>query len=208
MIVLLFLIIYSLIINPVYGVNSSNSNLTKEDGNLDPVEKDWRSESEKKADEEYVKSGKTSYKPEVIATYGKLPEFKTDEQRRYWLDKVLPAIKHDLDNKIVNQYFDPAGPLVMFGYGADGFTATVNKNLTIEKPLMDEIYGIIDDEAKKKNIREVPVRFVLGDFVQPAILLEDEETLPDKTSDKSLPAFGLLGSLISLLVGWGLVKRA
>ena len=41
MIVLLFLIIYSLIINPAYGVNSSNSNLTKEDGNLDPVEKDW-----------------------------------------------------------------------------------------------------------------------------------------------------------------------
>ena len=49
-IVVLSLIIYGLIMDPVYGVNSSNSNLTKEDGNLDPVKKDGRSESEKKAD--------------------------------------------------------------------------------------------------------------------------------------------------------------
>ena len=200
MIVLLFLIIYSLIINPVYGVNSSNSNLTKEDGILDPVEKDWGSESEKKADEEYEKSGRASYKPEVIATYGKLPEFTTEEQRRYWVNKVLPAIKHDLDNKIVNQYFYPAGPLVMFGYGRDGFTATVLKNLTIETPLMDEIYGVIDEEAKKRDIKEVPVRFILGDFAQP--LMGAEEPLSNKTSNKSVIGFGLLGGLILLLVGW------
>ena len=214
-IVVLSLIIYGLIMDPVYGVNSSNSNLTKEDGNLDPVKKDGRSESEKKADEEYNKSGKASYKPEVIATYGKLPEFETEEQRCYWLDKVLPAIKHDLDNKIVNQYFYPAGPLVIFGYGPDGFEATVLKNLTIEMSLMDEIYGVIDEEAKKQDIQEVPVRFILGDFVQPDMEvgnftqpdMEDEEPLSNKTSNYSVPGFGLLGGLILLLMRWTLVKR-
>lgn len=200
MIVILSLIICGLIINPVYGVNSSNSNLTKGDRNMDLVEKDWRSEFEKKADEEYMKSGKALYKPDIIATYGKLPEFKTEEQRRYWLDKVLPAIKHDLDNKIVNQYFYPAGPLVMFGYGPDGFTATVLENVTIDKPLMDEIYGVIDEEAKKLDVQEVPVRFILGDFAQP--VLEVEEPLSNETSNKSVIGFGLLGGLTVLLVGW------
>jgi len=88
---------------------------------------------------------------------------------------------------------------------------------------MDEIYGIIDEEAKKKDIQEVPLRFVLGDFVQPDILLVDEdpnEEMPppdelsnknisnsDKALSKPVSGFGLLGGLILLLVGWALIKR-
>ena len=80
---------------------------------------------------------------------------------------------------------------------------------------MDEIYGVIDEEAKKQDIQEVPVRFILGDFVQPDMEvgdfaqpdMEDEEPLSNKTSNYSVPGFGLLGGLILLLMRWTLVKR-
>ena len=171
-----------------------------------------------KAMEEYMKSGRDLYKPEVIATYGKIPKFETKEQWSNWVNKVLPEVDEGLGHKIADTYFYPAGPLIAFGYGSEGFEATVLQNLTIEKPLMDEIYGIIDEEAKKKDIQEVPLRFVLGDFIQPDILLVDEdpnEEMPlpdelsnknisnsDKASSKPVPDFGLLGVLIFFFGGW------
>ena len=100
----------------------------------------------------------------------------------------------------------PAGPLVSCGTDFDGYIVmSISKNLTVEKSLLDEIYGIIDEEAKKKGIYEVPVRFVLGDLYQPDILVEDsEDDVPpsDETSSKSVPGFGLLGVLISFAGGW------
>ena len=36
-----------------------------------------------------------------------------------------------------------------------------NKDIMVEKPLIDEIYGIIDKQAKKMGIQDVPVVFDL-----------------------------------------------
>lgn len=148
-----------------------------------------------------------SYKPVVIAVYGKLPKFETEEQRLDWANRVQPAIIGGLGSKIVDSYFYPKGPLVIFGtnYPNGYFEATVLKNLTIEKPLMDEIYGIIDEEAKKRDIQEVPVRFILGDFARP---LDDKATPPSRAeSDKSVPGFVFMGGLISLLGIWLFRRR-
>ncbi|NJD54609.1 MAG: hypothetical protein FIB07_17325 [Candidatus Methanoperedens sp.] len=43
----------------------------------------------------------------------------------------------------------------------------INQSLTVEKPLLDEIYGLVDEEAKKRGVHEVPVRFVLGEIIHP-----------------------------------------
>ena len=72
---------------------------------------------------------------------------------------------------------------------------------------MDEIYGIIDEEAKKIGIHEVPVVFFKGEFVRPdsGLLIEDsnnDAALPGKTSDEAVPGFGLLCGLISFFGGW------
>lgn len=211
MIVIGILVVFVFTVNNVYGEDSPDNNLT---------EIDWRSESEKKADEEYEKSGRNSYKPEIIATYGKLPELETEEQKWNWFYKDQQAIIDGLRNRI-NLYYYPAGPIISHGRNADGyFVIAIYKNSTVNKTLLDEIYGLFDDEAKKKSIQEVPVRFVLEDFVQLDVEVEDSnkdmpasgetdnEVPPaDNTSSKSVPGFGLLGGLILLLVGWALIKR-
>lgn len=175
------------------------------DGGFPTAVIDGRSEAEKKADEEYEKSGRDSRKPVAIATYGKLPELKTEEQKWNWSYKTQPAIIEGLRDKIT-LYFSPKGPVVGFGTDTEGyFEVMINKSSTVEKSLLNEIYGIVDEEAKKRGIHEVPVRFVLGDIVDPAILTEDsnKNTSPsDGPSDKSVPSFGLLGGLIALLCVW------
>ena len=193
-IVVWFFIVIGVAVNNVHGeLPLNDSNLSGEGNN---TAEDIRVETEKRADEKYDKSGRGSYKPEFIAVYGKLPEFKTEEQRRDWFDKVRPAILGELEYK-TDQYFYPEGPLIALGDRPDGYIeATVLENSTVEKLLMDKIYGMIDDEAKKKNVREVPVRFVRGDFAQ------NDETLPDKISDKSVTGFGLLAGFVSLFSGW------
>ena len=162
-------------------------------------------ELEEEATEEYMESGRDIDKPNPIATYGTLPEFETKEQWRKWSDEDCGVIIEGVGDKI-DPYFYPAGPLVSCGTDFDGYIViSISKNSTVEKPLLDEIYGIIDEEAKKNGIYEVPVRFVLGDLYQPDILVEDsEDDVPpsDKTSSKSVPGFGLLGVLISFAGGW------
>ncbi len=179
-------------------------------GGFPVAERDGRSEAEKKADEEYEKNGRTSYKPEIIATYGKLPELKTEEQRWRWFYRDGRAIMDGLRDKITP--YMQSGPLVAFGINYDGYyQGTINRNLTVGKPLLDEIYGIIDEEAKKRGIHEVPVRFVLGDTPQPSNLIDEASnngtplpnyrntSPPNETLSKSVPGFGLFGGLIAIL---------
>jgi len=162
-------------------------------------------ELEEEATEEYMESGRDIDKPNPIATYGTLPEFETKEQWRKWVNVDHGVIIAGVRDKI-DPYFYPAGPLVSCGTDFDGYIVMrISKNMTVEKPLLDEIYGILDEEAKKNGIYEVPVRFVLGDLYQPDILVEEsEEDVPpsDETSSKSVPGFGLLGVLISFAGGW------
>lgn len=176
---------------------------------------DGRSEAEKKADEEYEKSGRGPHKPAPIATYGKLPELKTEEQRWNWTYKTQRAIIEGLSDKLA-PYFIPKGPLLGFGTEPEGyFMAIINQNLTVEKPLLDEIYGLVDEEAKKRGIQEVPVEFTLGSLPQLDLISSSQNgettTTPqinktaqrnENSAEKSTPGFGLLGGMISVFCVW------
>jgi parallel beta-helix repeat protein len=157
--------------------------------------------------EEYMNRESASYRPDIIATYGKLPEIETEEQCWEWFHRDTPAIMHGSRDRMDPYFTD--GILVSCGPYIDGYIeVTIYENLTIEKqPIMDEIYGIIDEEAKKIGIHEVPVVFFKGEFVRldPGLLIEDsndDAALPGETSDEAVPGFGLLGVLISFFGGW------
>lgn len=183
-----------------------------------PVAKiDGRSEAEKKADEEFEKRLRgPREQPTVIATHGKLPELKTEEQKWKWTYKDQPAIIEGLKDKIT-PYFIPKGPLVVFGTDTDGyFRVVIHENLTVEKQLIDEIYGIIDEEAKKRGIHEVPVRFELGTLTPASLTADSSKSTPppgnksippDKTSGKPVLGFGLLSVLISIFSVWIIIRK-
>ena len=139
-----------------------------------------------------------SYTPEVIATYGTLPEFENEEQRLDWANNVQMGIFKGLNHSISNTYFYPEGALIMFGTGyPEGyFEVTVLRNLTINESQMNEIYAIIDEEAQKHGILEVPVRFVFGDM--PVL---------DEVSSESMPGVVLFDGLIAFSGMWLFRRR-
>jgi parallel beta-helix repeat protein len=154
--------------------------------------------------EKYMSRESTSYLPEVIATYGKLPEIETEEDCYRWFYGAAPAIMQGSRGRMDPYFTD--GILVSYGPDVDGYIeVTIYENLTVEtQPITDEIYEIIDYEAKKIGIHEVPVVFFKGEFVRTDPLVEDSSNVSptDEVSDESVPGFGLLGGLISFFVGW------
>jgi len=162
--------------------------------------------------EELMMSGRGIYKPRAIATYGTPPEFENKEQWQNWADDdryyaIIEGLNYQHQQGILDSYFYPAGPVIGYGIAIDGYiTVTIYENLTVEKPLLDEIYAIIDEEAKKNGIHEVPVMFIKGGLISDDVLLvedsNDETPPPDETSGESVPGFGLLGGLISFFGGW------
>jgi len=156
--------------------------------------------------EEYMNRESASYRPDAIATYGKLPEIETEEQCWRWFHKDTLAIIHGSRDRMDPYFTD--GILVSCGSYIDGYIeVTVYENLTIEtQPIMEEIYEIIDYEAKKIGIHEVPVVFFEGEFVRidPGLMVEDSDDArsPADDIDEPVPGFGLLGGLIAFLCGW------
>ncbi|MCD4844315.1 MAG: hypothetical protein K8R25_07510 [Methanosarcinales archaeon] len=117
---------------------------------------------EKKLLEEYEIGDQKRGDPPVIATYGKIPEFENEEQRRDWLNN-LSEIRKGVRSEM-RSYFYPEGPVVGCGHHYDGYiriSFEKDKDIMVEKPLIDEIYGIIDKQAKKMGIQDVPVVFDL-----------------------------------------------
>jgi parallel beta-helix repeat protein len=154
--------------------------------------------------EEYMNVKSASYRSDVLATYGKLPEIETEEQCYRWFYEAAPGIMQGSRGRMDPYFRD--GILVSYGPDVDGYIeVTIYENLTIEtQPIMDEIYEIIDYEAKKIGIHEVPVVFFEGEFVRTDPLVEDSSnvSLTDEVSGESVPGFGLLGVLISFFGGW------
>lgn len=98
--------------------------------------------------------------PRVLDTYGAIPRFETDGERRDWLDE-LDEVKNRVQSEM-RQYFYPEGPVISSGYNYRGyFRVTFEENLVVEESLMDKIYGMINKEAKGMGIQEVPVVFKL-----------------------------------------------
>lgn len=115
---------------------------------------------EKRLIDEYEKVTENVSEPPVIATYGKIPEFENEEQRRNWLNN-LSEIRKGVRSEM-RPYFYPDGPLVVYGHHYDGYMRiSLKEDMVIEKHLVDEIYGIIDKQAREMGIQDVPVVFDL-----------------------------------------------
>ena len=148
----------------------------------------------------------------TLAMYGTIPPIENDEQKHEWyikLTNVVDAIdsvyKCQTDLKPPNL---SAGSLAICrletGYIMVGFM----DNSTIEKQQLDAIYAKIDEEGKKEGIQDVPVKFRLVSESFFASTEDELEPMDTITLIKTLPTFGLLGGLISMLVGWMLIKQA
>ncbi len=99
----------------------------------------------------------------VLATYGKIPTITIYTQKQKWLEK-LDEIRIGVEDEML-PYVYPNGSVISYGYTWEGyFDVGLYENATVNASIVNEIYGVIDKEAKTKNIQEVPVVFSLEEI--------------------------------------------
>lgn len=189
------------------------------------------SESDIHIVEEYMKKKPEQLTNGSIATYGKIPLLRDEIEFDSWVNKRM-LIVHGIREKMA-PYMEK-GQVIAYGVGFTRIEVGIYENLSSEEKfaLAKEIYQIIDEEARKQNVTDVPVAFDdsgkvrLDEGIEETNLSASEESSwepknsndsdfdnsnnssGDKPSEiKSTPGFELLGSLICLYGGWKLGKK-
>lgn len=108
-------------------------------------------------------SGLYSMGNTVISRYGKLPVLETEEQKENW-NSTLEELNNRIKDKVASKYMYPHGEVMSCGINPGGYFVILFKYGSVDEPLMDEIYTLIDDSAKKLGIRDIPVEFGYGTY--------------------------------------------
>ena len=99
-------------------------------------------------------------KSDVIEVRGTLPEITDDKEKAEWLDSLTTCTKNSSEE--LSSYVGDGGPLFGYGISYEGYIFVEFdegvKN-TIDESTIDELYSIIENNAEKSEISEVPVVF-------------------------------------------------
>ncbi|MDQ1255329.1 MAG: hypothetical protein QG646_4608 [Euryarchaeota archaeon] len=99
----------------------------------------------------------------VISRYVKLPVLETEAQKENW-NSSLEDLSNRIKDKVASKYMYPHGEVMSCGNNSRGYFVILFKYGRVDEPLMDEIYTLIDDSAKKMGIRDIPVEFGYGTY--------------------------------------------
>lgn len=107
--------------------------------------------------EEYMKKKPEHLGDGNIANYGKIPLIKDENELSEWGQKLMLIHEHIRGKMAPYMGKD----VITYGYGITRFNVGISENLPYEKKtaLAKEIYQIIDEEARKENVTDVPVVF-------------------------------------------------
>lgn len=131
------------------------------------------SESDIHIIQEIMKEKPTMPVQKIVAAYGKIPLLKDQNEIIIWADK-LSAIAGSTQNKI-NPYME-RGQVIVYGGELTRLEVGINETLPSKEKntIIKEIYQIIDEEARRQNITDVPVIFDEGVFIN-EVATEDTE---------------------------------
>jgi HEAT repeat protein len=128
----------------------------------------------------------------IIAIYGKERDFYIEDERRSWLDELALISNSARDD--MQKYIRPNGSVISYGYSYDGYISVeFQSGSDVNTTLMDEIYGMFDEKAKKDGINDVPVVFQYGE-----IIITDNGDTDEAPSTPGFTSFSLL--MILLLI--------
>lgn len=122
------------------------------------------SESDIIAIQEFMKTKPTTPVHKNVTAYGKIPLLKDQKEILSWGHK-LSAIAGNTQEK-TNPYMKK-GQVIVYGVETTRLEVGINETLSSEEKttIVKEIYRIIDEEARKQNITDVPVNFDEGVFI-------------------------------------------
>lgn len=144
--------------------------------------------------------------------HGREREFFLEDEKREWLDSLVPIVKGR--SRYIEPYFYPDGPVISYGLNYQGYLSVhFLIGSEVNESYMGEIYGIIDEKARENGIEEVPVLFSFESMPIEDIAIEEnppaenpEFTIENNTSTSLIQGFTAVMLLI-LLIGICLVWR-
>lgn len=99
----------------------------------------------------------------IISRQGKLPVLETEAQKEKW-NSTLEDLSNRIKDKVASKYMYPHGEVMSCGISGRGYLLILFKYGSVDKTLMDEIYTLLNDSAKKMGIRDIPVEFGYGTY--------------------------------------------
>jgi len=129
--------------------------------------------------------------PKVIATRGTVPKIEEEEIQK-WIENLGRIIHGVRDNISVNMslYFYPEGPVIAYGCDSPGHIGVeFLEGSDINESLMDEIYGLFDQQGRQMGVTEVPVLFQFSEMPIHDIRYEEPPLIPGFTAITLLVAF-------------------
>jgi len=105
--------------------------------------------------------------PAVVAVYGRIPSFDTQEEKRAWLDGLgrlagLTAFAPRPDAPAGAPAYYPDGLIVGHGVSGRGYYSVNLYGVAIAEDTIHEIYALISQKAERVGIQDVPVVFFAG----------------------------------------------
>jgi streptogrisin B len=104
----------------------------------------------------------------ILRTHGKIPKITKGTEAHNWFNK-LDSIRINLNaNNQMKPYFYPHGPLEAYGTNADGyFWVIFDERYNAKNEDYDAILDLINKQAIKLNIENVPIVFSSGTPITP-----------------------------------------
>ncbi len=104
---------------------------------------------------------------DFLAAKGKMPQYTTQEERQNWLHKLDQSrliVRNDIE-----PYVYPKGPVICYGWNIDGyFNVVLYEGINVTDSQINEMYNVINKDANKASIQEIPVVFKKRDFFKNA----------------------------------------
>lgn len=96
--------------------------------------------------------------PVESTLYGRERDFFIEDEKRQWIDSLVPIVKGR--SVYIEPYFYPDGPVISYGLNYQGYlTVGLLIGSQVNESYMAEIYGVIDEKARENGVEEVPVLF-------------------------------------------------
>jgi hypothetical protein len=115
--------------------------------------------------------------PDVFEVRGKVPVTNSDLEREA-LSERYQQILENTKEEIINKYLSPNGPVIAWGLSVDNYLiVSILAGSEIDNETLDSLYQILEEEAIKVGIENVPVAFEYEEIPR------DDEGFPSEESD-------------------------
>lgn len=113
---------------------------------------------------------KVKYDSDVIGTRGVIPEIKEDDKKAKRLDALETSMRSSKD-KLEPYMKENGGPLIGYGVNYEGYAFVEfdkKQKDNINKSTIDKLYNVIENDAEKMKLADIPVVFKKGEEMIPA----------------------------------------